>query len=75
MQPKLKIKFPFVESFNDYHSITYKMDDLNEVLTPKVKSAEIGFDGNYWGLFYVGKKPSKKVVDSMLKSAGFVEET
>jgi hypothetical protein len=68
---KTKIKFPFVDSFADYHDIIYKADELNEIFVTKIKYKEIAFDGDYWGLFYVGKMPSRKTIHKLLVDMGW----
>lgn len=58
----------FIASFYDYHDIT----GLEESMTAQGwKAAEIAFDGKYWGLFWVGAKPSKKEIKDRLKKLGF----
>lgn len=68
---KLKIKFPFVKSFYDFHYIPNYRDDLNEIFVDKIRCYECGFDGDYWGVFYIGKRPDRKTVKTMLKNSGF----
>ncbi len=67
---KLKLKFPFVREFDDYHEIDFFRDTLQEFLVEKIKGIELGFDynsGEYIGLFYMGKKPSKDVIQKLLE--------
>ena len=68
---KLKIKFPFVEAFDDYHDIKDKAEYLNEIFVTKIKYKEIAFDGFYWGLFYVGKMPSRKTIHKLVVDMGW----
>jgi len=70
---KTKIKFPFVDSYGDYHEIEELRDDLNEIFTKTIKCKEVAFDGNYWGLFYVGKLPKKSTVKKLLLEAGWAD--
>lgn len=70
----LTVTFPIVEDFLDYHDIDEFADTLNRVFDKPVRNAEIGFSGRYWGVFYVGRKPAKAVIDKMLADAGFVED-
>jgi hypothetical protein len=71
---KIKLKFPFVEGFGDYHEIKCKADDLNEIFAERIKSKEIAFDGEYWGVFYVGKLPHKNELKKMLFNAGWCDK-
>ena len=67
---KLTIKFPFIRGFSDYHEIDYYAEDLNEIFVDKVKGIELGLDYNsrdYIGLFYIGQKPPKEVINKLLK--------
>lgn len=71
---KLKLKFPYLRSFGDYHDIKYHCDDLNDVFVARVKCKEVAFhDGKYWGLFYIGKLPSKKQLKIALIRSGLRE--
>lgn len=70
---KTKIKFPFVESFHDYHDIDYKKDDFNQIFVEHVKGREVAFDGQYYGLFYVGELPHKNVIRKLCVEAGWDE--
>ncbi len=71
---KTKIKFPFVDSFGDYHDIDDKLSSLNEVFTDRIKAKEIAYDGTYWGVFYVGKLPSKDRLKKMVVAAGWCDK-
>lgn len=66
-------QFPFVESFTDYHDIDYHAEDLTKRFNRRIGFAEIGFceNGNYWGIFYVGRKPKKAVIKQLLNDDGF----
>ena len=68
----LTATFPIVEDFGDYHDIDVFADTLNRVFDTKIRCDEIGFCGNYWGVFYVGRKPSKAVIQELLDKAGYV---
>ena len=74
----LTATFPAVREFQDYHDIHHYADDLNKLFNnPKViRNEEIAFDagGCYWGVFYVGRKPSKAVIKELLDKAGFVPD-
>lgn len=61
---------PFVKAFPDYHDIDYDLK-IYQDLVPNMKAVEIGFDYNYWGLFYTGRKPSKNAIKQLLKDANF----
>ncbi len=68
-------EFPFVESFGDYHDIEYKLDQYKEIAKGngvKIIAEEVAFDGNYYGLFYIGgERPSEKEALKLLKKQGF----
>ncbi len=65
--------FPQVGHFGDYHDIDYLADELNKLgmFDQKIRCAEVGFSGHYWGVFYVGRKPAKAVINKLLADAGF----
>jgi len=72
----LTATFPAVREFRDYHDITEYGFDLNKLFRSPAKvirNAEVGFDagGCYWGVFYVGRKPAKAVIDKLLADAGY----
>ncbi len=63
--------FPQVLNFADYHDIDCFANDLNKVFDVKIRCAEVGFCGHYWGVFYIGRKPAKAIIDDLLDKAGF----
>ncbi len=65
--------FPIVDSFWDYHEIDYLAAEINKLgmFDKKIRCEEVGFCGDYWGVFYVGRKPAKAVIDKMLADAGY----
>ena len=67
------MEFPVLESFMDYHDIDYHADRLAKMFKRRIGSAEIGFceDGRYWGIFYVGRKPSKAAIKQMMDDENF----
>lgn len=74
----LTATFPAVREFRDYHDIWEYGLDLNKLFkSPKaIRNAEVGFDagGCYWGVYYVGRKPAKAVIDKLLDDAGFIPD-
>ena len=64
---------PFVKRFCDYHYIDEALECYQD-LVPNMKSEEIAFDGDYWGLFYTGRKSSNKRVKELLLESGFTYE-
>ena len=72
------LQLPAVLNFADYHEIEHISDDVNKFISNKkdqVKESEVGFDGwSYWGLFYVGKKPTKAEITKLLDDAGYEPE-
>lgn len=70
----LTATFPVVADFRDYHDIDEFADTLNKVFDVKIRCAEVGFSGHYWGVFYVGRKPNKAVIKELLDKAGFEPE-
>lgn len=76
--------FPQVIDCLDYHDIDYLVEDLNGIFRqtsrPKgerykqVRGSECGFCENalYWGVLYIGHKPSKAVIDQLLADAGYI---
>jgi hypothetical protein len=68
----LSATFPVVKEFRDYHDIDAYADDVNDLFDKKIRCEEICFScGYYWGVFYVGRKPAKAVIDQLLADAGF----
>lgn len=69
----LTTAFPIVKGFQDYHDIPFHGDDLNKMFDKTIRNAEVGFSagGIYWGVFYVGRKPSKVTINQLLDDAGF----
>ena len=70
---KLTLEFPLVDSFEDYHDIDFQADKLSKLFKTRIRSTELSTDasGRYWGVFYVGKRPSKKAVANLLDNAGY----
>lgn len=71
----LTATFPTVHKFQGYRDIWYYADNLNKLFNnPKIirgEKADSDHDGDHWGVFYVGRKPSKAVIDKLLADAGF----
>ena len=66
-----QIKLPFVNSFSDYHEIDDFKESIERISDQHIKSSEIAFDGYYWAIFYVGKRPDKDTMRKMLLKAEF----
>ncbi len=65
-------KFPWVEWYSDYHGIERDLDKLRDSFkTKRIKAREIGFDGFYWGIFYLDKLPKTKDIKKMLVNTDF----
>lgn len=76
--------FPLVMDFTDCRDIDRFVADLNSVfeLTSRapddpykqVRGSECGFCeySKYWGVIYIGHRPSKAVIDMLLEKAGYV---
>ena len=65
----VKITFPLVKEFKDYHYIEEFADSLNMVSDKKIKYKELPglfCDGWYVGLFYIGTMPNKEELDKMV---------
>ena len=68
---KLREKFPYIKFFRDYHEVKWYADTLNEIFATKIKAIEglmgNGYygDGYYYGIFYISKKPSKKIIKQL----------
>lgn len=58
-----------VESFSDYHDIYDEACRLNDISEENIKYKEVGFNGMYYAIFYIGKLPAKKVVTKLLDAA------
>ncbi|KKL79105.1 hypothetical protein LCGC14_2018210 [marine sediment metagenome] len=73
---KLTVNFPMIMSFVDYHEIRQTASHMIQMFDQIVESDEVGFDiyNMYWGVFYVGRKPAKAVINKLLVDAGFKPE-
>ncbi len=69
----LSVEFPILENFDDYHDIDDRADSLTKMFGKKISGAEIGFceDSQYWGIFYVGRKPNKAAIKQLMADADF----
>lgn len=71
----LTATFPAVHKFQNYRDIWYYVDNLNNLFnnSKTIRGEEVDSDhyGDYWGVFYVGRKPNKAVIDKLLADAGF----
>lgn len=71
---ELQVVLPFVEYFDDYHEISYYLDKLKTSLNcKKLKGEEFTFDnysGEYWAVFFIGKRPSKKELELLVQKRG-----
>jgi hypothetical protein len=73
---KVEIKFPFIESFADYHEIEHKGQDLRTYHDTDVAEEEIGLgnDGAYYGVFYLkSQKPSEEELSELIAASGYKE--
>lgn len=71
-------KFPAITVFKDYHEIEYFESNLNDLFNLKgedrIKSIELYFnkynlpENIYYGLFYVGEKPSANEILEIIKN-------
>ena len=71
MKTKVAIPLPCVSTFHDYHDIEYLAEDMKRHFGVKIKCFEVCSSyGRYIGCFYVGVKPTKKEVESLMEKAG-----
>ena len=67
-------QFPVVLDFEDYHEIDHFATQLSKLFKTTIKGEEwSGQDasGRYWGVFWVGKSPTKKLVQNLLTQIGY----
>ena len=58
---KVSIDLPQVIDVDDYHEFGFLEDILADLgINPKVKMKEVGFDGRYIGIAYVGNLKDRK---------------
>jgi len=62
---------PVVIGATDYHYFDVIKEALNKAFKEKVKMKELGFDGNYYAVFYFQKLPSIKEQAWLLKEANY----
>ena len=70
----LSVDFPVVNQFADYHELDDFACQLTKLFGRKVGFYEVGLCANdrwYWGMFYVGRKPAKAVIDKLMADAGY----
>ena len=69
----IELTFPKVVSVDDYHQFGEIVDYIEELTGKKIKYIELGdfednFDmPNYVALFYIGKRLTKKEIETNLK--------
>lgn len=66
--------FPILDQFEDYHYIEDRARDLSKQFGRRIASWEVGFceNGQYWGLFYVGRRPNKAAIKQLMDDAKYV---
>lgn len=73
-QIKMNVTLPFILFVRDYHEF-YGLDEmLSFVLNKKIKYYELGEDDDVYGypaVFYTGKRPSKKEIESLIDNKKF----
>ena len=65
----VKATLPKLVVVRDYHEFDSVKETLNDILDVRVKVKEIAFDGDYIGVVYVDKLPTKQEIDKLLKKA------
>jgi hypothetical protein len=58
---------PRIVLVNDYHELLNLADDVKNYLGIKINCKELGCNGDYVGLVFQGKLPSKAVINELLK--------
>ena len=64
----------FAISVDDYHELDEFADAIKlpkRVKVKAVEAAETGNNGQYWGVLYTGRKPSKADITKTLIDAGY----
>ena len=68
---KMEVNLPKVLWVSDYHEISAIREYLAEFIDfpggIKATEIELGDMSGYYGLFYVGKRPSKEEIDKLVK--------
>ena len=76
---RVTIKLPQLIFVDDYHEFRYLEEYLNLILNkPKIKIVEISFDqdqGQYVGIVYSGKKPTRKILQKLCSHHNLLIET
>ncbi len=72
----LSVEFPLVDKFPGFLDLDIHAAMLSELFGRKIHGEEVGVCENelYWGVFYLGDKPTKVEIQSMLNAAGYVVE-
>ena len=71
---KVKLTFPIIYSFSDYHYANPIQRFLTDQLNIEVNTKEVAFDGHYWIVFYIGEEPPVDYVKDFLKHQGMKTE-
>jgi hypothetical protein len=72
---QIKINLPFLYNVRDYHELQGISALLSDLTGEAVRHRELELEDEdaghvgYWGVFYVGKCPSKQLIDQMYKMA------
>lgn len=68
VSPNVMLNLPRLVKARDYHDFSYMEDVIRSVSERKVHVKEVGFDydhGDYVGIAYVGRMPSKRVIGQL----------
>lgn len=77
---KIELELPYIDSFVDYHDIDHEVNNLNEQVGKNtIKAEELNledygyeFPGEYYAIFWTGRKPSAKVIAKLLEPFGLM---
>jgi hypothetical protein len=68
---KLNLNVPTFIEVGDYHELPFVQDHLKK-LNPSLRVKEVGFNGEYVGLIYLGRAPSKDKIKELAKKKRIV---
>lgn len=70
MQTDIPLNVPCIISADDYHEFGF-INSVVKSLNPKLKCSEVGFYGEYLGVIYYGKKPTKAQLRELIGIYGY----
>lgn len=68
------ISFPSIISFENHQDIDVFLNGINQISTKRISVHEVGCDGGYVAVFYVGRIPSADVMKFLARNNPYVHD-